>query len=471
MSRPARVRLTTPRSTTRRLTIAGLAAAALAACAGGPRPERQLAVAREDGRRVSFDSATADFAVDGVRVIQRPNYGTAAVAVNLYLLGGTGELTPATQGAEPLLLRAGEYGSAGFPGAEQRAAWGKTGAELALDATPDWTLYGFRALAADFDATWDVWADRLLRPALAPADVELARGRMLGRLRARRTSPDGLAFLLADSVAYAGHPYALRAEGTEASLAALDSAALRAYATRELVTSRLLIVVVGNAGRSAVEAAVRRTFARLPRGDYRWTLPNAAPAVPGAEARRGAVAFVPRPLATNYVLGVFQGPSAGAPDAPAFRVATALLGSRLTQAVREKRGLSYAASAPFLERGATSAVLYVSTTAPKATLEVARAQLDSLRGESYPAFAVHYFTDQFVTDYLAENMTSAAQADFLARAELYQGDYRKGTRAMDVLRSLSGPDIRAAAARYLVRPRFLYLGDTTRVARSAFARF
>ena len=445
--------------------------AALAGCASGPRPEQTLAVARADGQRVSFDSATADFSVDGVRVIQRPNYGTGAVAVNLYLLGGARQLAPASQGVEALLLRAGEYGSAGYPGAAQREAWGHTGAQLALTTGEDWTLYGFRALREDFGATWDVWADRLLRPTLAPADVALARDRMLGRLRQRRTSPDGLAFLLADSVAYAGHPYALRPEGTEASLAGLDSAALRAYAARELVTSRLLVVVVGNADRAAVEAAVRRTFGRLPRGDYRWTLPAPGPAVAAAEAKRGAVAFVARPLATNYVLGVFQGPPASAPDAPAFRVATALLGSRLTTAVREKRGLSYAAQAPFFERGATSAVLYVSTTAPRATLDVARAQLDSLRAESYPGYAVRYFTDQFVTDYLSENMTSAAQADFLARAELYQGDYRKATHAMEVLRGLSGYEIRAAAARYLVHPRFLYVGDTTRVTRAAFAGF
>ena len=42
---------------------------------------------------------------------------------------------------------------------------------------------------------------------------------------------------------------------------------------------------------------------------------------------------------------------------------------------------------------------------------------------------------------------------------------------MDALRDLSGYAIRAAAARYLAHPRFVYLGDTTRVRRSAFANF
>jgi zinc protease len=456
-----------------RVVARAAAAAALGAAAAcvTARPEQQLAVSAADGRRVSFDSATARFEVDGVRVLHRPNYGTDVVAVNLYLLGGTRQLTAATQGVEALLVRAGEYGSAGYPGGQQRAAWGRTGSVLAASADEDWTLYGFRGVAGEFDASWDVWADRVVRPTLAARDLAVVRGRLVSRARRRRADPDGLAFAAADSVAFAGHPYALDPDGTEASLAALDSAAVRQYADSQLVRSRLLVVVVGNADRARVEAAVRRTFARLPRGGYAWSLPPAAPAQAKGLAREGAATFVARPFSTNYVLGVFQGPPASAPDAPAFRVASALYGARLHQAVREQRGLSYAASAPFLDRGVTGAVLYVSTTRPRDVLAVARAQLDTLHRESFPPGAMRYFTDQFVTGVLSANMTSAAQADGLARAELYEGDYRRAAHAMDALRDVSAGDVRAAASRYLRRPHFVYLGDTTRVSREAFRAF
>lgn len=453
------------------LAAAALIAAMAAAGCATTRPERQLAVATADGARVSFDSATTAFDVDGVRVIHRPNYGTDVVAVNLYLLGGTRQLTAATQGVEALLVRAGEYGSAAYPGDAQRTAWGRTGSVLVTTTTADWTLYGFRGVHDEFDASWDVWADRLLHPTLAERDLGVVRGRLVSRARRRRADPDGLAFAAADSVAFAGHPYALDPAGTDASLAALDSAALERYAAAQLVRSRLLVVVVGRADRARVEAAVRRTFARLPQGAYRWTLPPVAPGQTRTLAHDGTATFLPRPFATNYLLGVFQGPPASAPDVPAFRVAAALYGARLHQAVREQRGLSYAASAPFLDRGVTGAVLYVSTTQPRKVLDVARGQLDTLRRELYPAGAMHYFTDQFVTDYLAENMTSAAQADVLARAELYDGDYRRAMRSMDALRGVSAADVRAAAARYLRRPHFVYLGDTTRVTREAFRAF
>jgi zinc protease len=446
------------------------AAAGVAACASA-RPEQRLAVADADGRRVSFDSATTRFDVDGVRVIHRPNHGTEVVAVNLYLLGGTRQLDAGTQGVEALLVRAGEYGSAAYPGEAQRAAWGRTGSVLVASTDADWTLYGFRGVRDEFDASWNVWADRLLRPTLAEHDLAVVRARLVSRARRRRADPDGLAMLAADSVAFAGHPYALDPAGTERTLAGLDSAAVRRYADAQLVRSRLLVVVVGNIERARIEAAVRRTLTGLPQGRYVWTLPPAAPAQAQAAARQGAATLVARPFATNYVLGVFHGPLASSPDAPAFRVAAALLGGRLHYAVREQRGLSYAASAPFLDRGATGAMLYVSTTQPRQVLDVARAQLDTLRREPYPPGAMRYFADQFVTEYLAENMTSAAQAAGLAHAELYEGDYRRATRTMDALRGLTSNEVRTAAGRYLRRPHWVYLGDTTRVTREAFRAF
>jgi zinc protease len=246
---------------------------------------------------------------------------------------------------------------------------------------------------------------------------------------------------------------------------------VRRYADAQLVRSRLLVVVVGNIERARIEAAVRRTLTGLPQGRYVWTLPPAAPAQAQAAARQGAATLVARPFATNYVLGVFHGPPASSRDVPAFRVATALYGSRLHYAVREERGLSYAAHAPFIDRGVTGAVMYVST---HAAARGARRRAAAARGAARAGergVSMRYFTDQFVGEYLAENMTSAAQAGFLARAELYEGDYRRATHAMDALRGVTPGEVRAAASRYLVRPHFVYLGDTTRVDRRAFAAF
>ena len=93
-------------------------------------------------------------------------------------------------------------------------------------------------------------------------------------VRQRRDSPDALLDYLADSAAFAGHPYALSPTGTEESIRRITLADLRRYQREQMVTSRMLLVVVGNVTRPQVERLVGSTLAKLPRGDFKWSPPT-----------------------------------------------------------------------------------------------------------------------------------------------------------------------------------------------------
>jgi zinc protease len=434
---------------TRCLTFLVLLASA--ACVN--RKAERIAATTADGRLVSIDSVTDMYESGGVRVIQRLNAANPVVAVDVYLLGGLQEVSANTQGIERLLLTASQYGTEHYPGAAARAALRRTGSRIVIDPDEDWTNFGFRGVRSEFDSTWNVFADRLMHPTLASSDVITTRQRLIGNVRQRFNSPDGAITAIADSFAFQGHPYALSPSGTETSLASLDSAALARFAAERLVRSRMLVVVVGNVDRPAVERAIARTFAQLPAGEYHWALP--APA--HLDTR---VALIARPMPMNYLLGMYQGPPASAGDYASFRVAVAMLGSKVNQAVREERGLSYAAYAPFYDRGIGAGGLYVSTNSPLAALAQIREQVMWMRDfpVEYPAST---FTRHFVFDYLAENSTSAEQAASLARAQLYRGDYRLAMKEMDDYRHVSSVSIRSAARRYFRNMRFVYLGNST----------
>ena len=438
-----------------------LASVAGSACANA-HPEQQISVVADDGRLVPLDSVTTSYMVGGVKVIQRPNAANDVVAVNLYLLGGVRQLTPATQGIEELLLNTAEYGSATYPGAAVRRAWSRTGSEISISAEPDWTRYGFEGIRQEFDSSFAVFADRLMHPTLASKSVKLASARLITRLRQQKAHPDGLVSMLADSIAFANHPYGLNPDGTEQSLAALDSATLGRYVAEQIVQSRLLLVVVGNVKKENVERAVSKTLATLPVGSYQWTLPRPL-AHPTANAT-----LVGRALPTNYILGVFQGPLASDPDYPAFRIATALLGSKVSNSVREQYGLSYAAYAPFTERGVSSGGLYVSTTAPTDVMVLMKKAVADMKDFPIGTYNMRYIAEQWIIDYLSENSTSSSQADFLARAQLYHGDYRKASEEMESLRRVTSIGVRSASAKYFKNIQFVYVGDTTRIERKSF---
>lgn len=410
-------------------------------------------------------AVTSKFDVDGVTVILRHNPANEVIAANLYLLGGARQVTPANAGIEALILLASERGTKRFPGARARQQTAMLGSTISIEANDDWSAIGLHAIRSTFDSTWAILADRVIAPTLAAADVEMAREQMIAGARQRTTHPDDAAAALADSLLYQQHPYAVPPTGTPASLASLTIPQLRAYHAEQFVTSRMLLVVVGNIDRPHIERLVRSTIAQLPRGNYKWTPPPPAPA-----AGR-ALAIENRALPTNYVLGYVPGPAATTSDYAALRVATAVLSGRLYTEVRSRRNLSYDVEAQFLERANAVGGLYVTTVDPNAVLRIMRRELSTLQNEPVDPEGLKRLTQQFITEYFMKNETNADQANALARAEMFTGDYREVDRFMDELRKVTPADVQRAARQYLKDFRFAYVGDASKLDRSLVGQF
>ena len=410
------------------------------------------------------DTTTVSYTVGGVRVIQRRSTASIVVA-NLYLLGGLRQVTPATAGIEGFLLAASERGSKKYPREAMRRALARTGSEIGVAPREDWTVVGVHTTPAELDSTWAIFADRLEHPTLDSADVEFVRDQLLNDVRQRADSPDALLDYLSDSIAYAGQPYALSTMGTEATLSRITRAQLRAYHRDQFVTSRMLLVVVGDVTRAKVESLVRGTLAHLPAGAYQWTTP-VAPTALGPDA-----VFVRRPLPTNYVQGVIAGPPANDPDAPAMRVAAAVLSGRMFAEIRSRRNLTYAVSANFRDHGLTSIALYVTTTQPDTTVALMQHEVHFLEEANIPTENLGPLVAQFITEYFLDNETTTAQADFLARAELYHGDFRAGARFVSDLRQVTGEDIKRVVRQYFHNVRWAYVGDPASVQRDRLINF
>ncbi len=408
------------------------------------------------------DSNLVSYTVDSVRVIQRITPSTEVVAANVYLLGGSRQLTPATQGIEALLLTASKYGTRSHPDTTLRTAWAMTGSALAVEYTSDWTMLGFRSVQSEFDESWNLMTERLTQPQFPSEGVNTARQRLIGALRQQRGSPDGEIGSISDSVAFSGHAYGLSPSGTEVSLAKIDSAMLARYVREQVVRSRMLVVVVGAATRAMVEAAVKRTLHDVPVGSYKWTPPSPV------SAHTGSVTMLPRSSATNYVIGVFDGPPETSDDFPSFSAATSFLGGMISDAVREKRGLSYAASASVYDRAIVTGVIYVSTGKPDTVVQLVKAQIRKLTDpDSMPA-GFSFTSDKNSLTFLFRRSTSGVQADALAHAEILQGDYHLSDNVPRRMRVVSSSSIRRAAATYMKNIRFIYAGDTTLVKRKTF---
>lgn len=61
------------------------------------------------------------------------------------------------------------------------------------------------------------------------------------------------------------------------------------------------------------------------------------------------------------------------------------------------------------------------------------------------------------------NATAEAQADFLARAELYLGSFRKGEESLQLLHRVLPEDLAPIVYAHMGNIQYAYLGDTTRM--------
>jgi zinc protease len=407
---------------------------------------------------LALTSLTTSFDVSGVHVVLRQNDANNVVAANLYLLGGARQVGEANAGIEPILLDVSERGTQRYPKNALRRAMSMLGSEIVVAPSADWTMFGIRSSTEVFDSTWAIFADRVMHPTLAKAEINVVKAQYLSGINQRRDDPDALVDYLADSITYVGHPYAVSVVGNEKSIPAIDSASLRDYQQKQFVTSRMLLVVVGNVGRAHIERLVSQSIGKLPRGTYAWTPP---PRVPDAST---AVVIERRQLPTNYILGYYSGPLANGADYQALRVATSVLTGRMFAEIRTRQNLTYDVHAPFVDRAATTGGLYVSTVSPDTTMKLMRAAVADLQSGMLDPVGLKQLEEQFITEYFLDNETNAAQADFLARSQLYEGDFREADRFVDELKSVTPEAVQRVARKYMKGFRFAYVGDPSKLS-------
>ena len=288
------------------------------------------------------------------------------------------------------------------------------------------------------------------------------RGQIVNELKQRADDPDSRLDLLADSVQYAGHAYAVDAEGTTTSIASLTRDDLARWHKRRLTKENLLLVVVGNVSREDVTRKVAAAFASLP------ATGGAAPRATSVRAASPSVQTVKQELPTNYIMGVFAAPAPSHPDFPALRVAVRVLSDRLFEEVRTKRNLTYSVSAGLATRAANRGNLYVTAVNPDTTVKVIVAEVKRLQRDLVPAQLLAETINVFATQTWMGQQTNMGQASQLGLWEIQGGGWQNAARYVDRLRAVTPQQVQRAAQAYLRNVRFVIIGDPGKVSAALF---
>lgn len=403
-----------------------------------------------------------EFDVNGLKVLVKRREGSLTVATGLFIRGGSRNITAENAGIEALMLSAATEASANFPREKMRNELARMGTVITSSVNNDYSVLSLTSTRPNFERSWQIFSDVALRPSFPLEDVSLLQARMVSTLRDDTDDPDTYLQRLQERVAYAGHPYLNRAQGTAESVAKLKAEDLRAYHQKVMQTSRLLLVIVGDLDPAQVRQAVTSAFGKLPRGDYR-----SAP-VAQLSFERSSVDVTQRGLPTNYIQGLFTAPPLTSPDIYAMRVASAILRDRIFEEVRVKRNLSYAPSAFLHSQGANVGGVYVTAVDANQAVKVMLDEITRLQRQQVSAEDIEGVVAQFLTSYYMGQETNAAQAGELAQYELIGDGWRGSVEFIEKVKAVTPADVQNVSQKYMRNLRFVVLGDPLRIDRNIF---
>ena len=418
-------------------------------------PDFQSVIARQASLVTELD-------VNGLKVLVKRREGSQTVAAQLYIRGGSENITATNAGIESLMLNVASEASASYPRDRMRKELARMGTVIGESVNYDYSALAMTTTRANFDKTWDIFADVAMNPLFTKVDFDLVKSRLVSSLSDDSDEPDTYLQRLQEKVAYAGHPYLNRPDGTAESITRLSLEDIKAYHKTTMQTSRLLLVIVGDLDATLLKPRIAATFGKLPRGEYK------APVLPQLAFSASTVEVTSRELPTNYIQGLFTAPSITSPDIYPMYIASSLLRDRVFEEVRVKRNLSYAPDAFLRSQAANIGGIYVTAVDANQAVRVMLAEMTRLQREPIGRDDITSVIAQFLTTYYIGQETNAAQAANMAQYELIGGGWRNSLQFLEKLRAVAPADVQRVSQKYMRNIRFVVLGNPAKIDKNVF---
>ena len=397
----------------------------------------------------TYDFTTAN----GLKVIHRRVSANDVVSARVYFRGGSRNITEKNAGIETLMWEVAQLGTKNYTKSQINREKDRLGTVLSTGASFDFSVIASLCVRQHFDRTWKLLSDIALNPIFNESEVTLEKEKILNGLKQEGDDPENYVSSLSDQMLYASHPYKNRPFGTLETIGKLNGADLKAYHATQLMTSRMLVIIVGNISEEDVKRRIEESFGKLPKGDYK---PAPSPSFNGADQPK--FQLIDRTVPTNYIRATFAAPSIGSPDYPAMMVAQSILNQQFYYEVRVRRNLSYAPNIDLLTQSSNIGFISVSTPKPNEAIKVMFDQIDVVQKNLLRAEVLPEFISGFLTTYYRNLETNDSQAARLGEYELIAGDWRKALTWLDAVAKVNPEDLNRVANKYLRNFHFAVAG-------------
>lgn len=233
-----------------------------------------------------------------------------------------------------------DEGAGDMPSTEFQERQEELAVKMEFEAGRDVFIGTFQTLTRNRDEAANLLRLALTEPTFEKDAVERIKGQILTSLKFDENDPRNVASKEWFRLAFKGHPYARPVKGSPESVSSIKSADLKQFTKKVFARDTLKIGVVGDIDAETLGVMLDRIFGGLPEKSSIAQVPEAA--APAGPVRKVIEMNVPQSVAVFGHSGFKRNDE----DFIASYVLNYILGgggfnSRLTEEVREKRGLAY----------------------------------------------------------------------------------------------------------------------------------
>jgi zinc protease len=315
----------------------------------------------------------------GAEVYFVENHDLPIVDLSVNFAAGSARDTPEKSGLAGVTRYMMTLGAAGMSDEVIANKLADIGAVLGGEFDGDRAALKLRTLSSEREQkqALDVFGKILQKPDFPASVLASEKARIISGLEESATQPEGMVNKAFMTALYGAHPYSLDESGEIATVAKLSVADLQAFYQQYYRANGAVIAMMGDLSRAQAEAIAESMASGLPNGP-------ANPAIAQVTYPNAPVTQrIAHPASQSHILLGYPGIKRGDPDLFPLYLGNYVLGgggfvSRLTEEVREKRGLVYSVYSyfmPMAEVGSFQIGLQTKKEQADEALKIVRATL------------------------------------------------------------------------------------------------
>jgi zinc protease len=292
----------------------------------------------------------------GARVYFVENHDLPILDVSVDFPAGAAFDTAEKSGVANMTANMLRLGAGGMDEDEIARQFADIGAQFGGRFDPDRAGAGLRTLSSSNERgrSLEILGRILARPEFPAPVLEREKVRLIAMLKEADTKPDTIAARTFSRMVYPAHPYGLRSSGEPDTISKFTREDLLAFHRRHYSAERAIVALMGDVTREEATAIAEALTAALP------AVAGAPPVLPPvAQLPKSETRWITHPSTQSHIMLGAPGIRRDDPDYFPLFVGNYVLGgggfqSRITEEVRQKRGLAYSAYsyfAPMLREG------------------------------------------------------------------------------------------------------------------------